>query len=594
MSSTFIHQSMIEIMGILHERIFRRWKLLTAAAAVAFVATAPVQVAWGFQATPTRHRRSNCCPRRCPRTVGSSSSSWALGSTAITDSRRARRCPIVAGNWKLNPATLAEASNLLKLLHADFYNHRTRSSGTADPATLVEVVVFPPFPFLSEALHRLEGSGIKVGAQNIALYSDGAYTGEVSARQVRSMGVDYVLLGHSERRAVFGESDATINRKVHLALTEPGLAVILCVGETEDEYESDLLRSVCDVQVRKGLRGVSAGDVADRIVIAYEPVWAIGTGRVATPQQAQQAHAAIRKTVEDVYGAGVAGHIRIQYGGSVKADNVQDLMAMSDVDGALVGGASLTADSFTRIVDGAVSRPLFSPPRYRELTATEVLPTRNVLGESPVWSVRDQALYWISAPEEEVWTWNLRDPAYRRLVGTTLGCVGLLSDGSMNCNGSIVLAGERAFLKIAMAPGSGDYATGPTILCERPEQGDTTRPNDGRVDRQGRLVFGSYNNYHRTSVGDCNVCGLYRLDANCDLESLLPDDSFKYRVSNCICFPASGNTMFFCDTPTRKLYAFDYPYQKGGKLSKRREIWTMPSDWPGGPDGAQVGTLLIR
>lgn len=497
----------------------------------------------------------------------------------------AGRRPLVAGNWKLNPQTIGEASNLLKLLHADFVNHRNASTGGSGEG--VEVVVFPPFPFLAEALRALEGSGVKVGAQNIGLQKRGAFTGEVSASQLRSMGIDFVMLGHSERRALYGESDADINAKVHLCLQESGLSVILCVGETEEEFENELLQSVCDLQVRKGLRCVAAADVLERISIAYEPVWAIGTGKVATPEQAQKAHVVIRKTLFEIYGYAVASQVRIQYGGSVKPDNVDDLMVMPDVDGALVGGASLSSESFTRIVDGAANNNrLVSRPS--ELTAKEAVPTKNVLGESPVWSTRDQALYWISAPEEEVWTWNLKDPAYRRLTGSTLGCVAILADAT--ATGSVVVAGERAFLRMTMSADSGDYATGPTILCERPEQSDVTRPNDGRVDRQGRFVFGMYNNYHRASVGETNICGIYRLDENCVVESLLPDDTLKYRVSNCICFPGSGDTMYFCDTPTRKIYSFDYPKEKGGKLGNRRLIWTMPSNLPGGPDGAQVGT----
>jgi triosephosphate isomerase (TIM) len=462
----------------------------------------------------------------------------------------------------------------------------------------VEVVVFPPFPFVHNALQLLEGSGIKVGVQNVGLHTSGAYTGEVSVQQVRSMGIDYVLLGHSERRELFDETDGQINQKIQLCLKEPGLSIILCVGETAEEYKSELLSSVCNVQVRKGLRDVAAIDVMERISIAYEPVWAIGTGEVATPEQAQVAHAVIRQTLTDMYGLEVADHVRIQYGGSVKPDNVADLMRMPDVDGALVGGASLSSDSFTRIVDGAnVSTQSWSY-RPREFTAREAVRTKNVLGESAVWSIRDQALYWISAPEQEVWTWNLKDPAYRRLVGTDLGCVAILNDESSAASktGSIVVAGERAFLRLTMSADSNDYSIGSKILCDRPEQTDVTRPNDGRVDRQGRLVFGMYNNYHRAPVGGsdgANICGLYRLNEKCQIESLFPDDGAlpKYRVSNCICFsPGRGDTMYFCDTPTRKIYSFDYPHSAGDKLTNRRLIWTMPSNLPGGPDGAQVGT----
>ena len=177
------------------------------------------------------------------------------------------RRPIMAGNWKLNPKTYAEASKLLKLLAGDFMNHRNTHNAASVPP---EVVVFPPFPYLSTALDVLEGSGIQVGAQNVGTQQEGAYTGEVAASMVRSLGCNYVLLGHSERRAIYKESDSVINQKVHTCLKEPNLKVILCVGETEEEYESNLLNSVVDMQIKKGLMGVSADDLS-RIVIAYEP-----------------------------------------------------------------------------------------------------------------------------------------------------------------------------------------------------------------------------------------------------------------------------------------------------------------------------------
>ena len=485
------------------------------------------------------------------------------------------RPPIVAGNWKLNPATTQEASNLLRLLASNFINHRSSVDKTGTP----EVVVFPPYPYLSIAVAELEGTGIKVGAQNVGLQTEGAFTGEVAPSMVRSLGCDYIMLGHSERRSLFGESDEKINAKVILSLEQPGLGVIVCVGETEEEYENDLLTSVVDLQIKKALMGVKLEDM-DRIVIAYEPVWAIGTGKVATPEQAQTAHLAVRRTLSNIYGQGVAQSVRIQYGGSVTPESIESLMAMPDVDGALVGGASLTADSFSRIVDGA-HPPAFMPTRPRELTALEVVACKNVLGESPVWSARDQALYWISAPEEEVWTWNLRDAPYRRLYGTTIGCIAL-GEGAA---GSLIIGGERAFLSTRMAPGMTDFASGPEILCERPEQTQTTRPNDGRVDREGRLVFGMYNNYHRagSSEGENNA-GLYRLNANLEMENIL---DYRYRVSNCLSFSPDGRTVYFCDTPTRKVYAFDYPVGDG-PVSNRRLVWTMPSNLPGGPDGAQT------
>ena len=179
--------------------------------------------------------------------------------------------------------------------------------------------------------------------------------------------------------------------------------------------------------------------------------------------------------------------------------------------------------------------------------------TKNVLGESPIWSRKDQTLYWISTPEEEVWAWNLKDAPYRRLFDTTIGCVAL-NDGPP---GSILIAGEKAFFTTTMSETMLDFGSGPNILCERPEQNQTTRPNDGRVDRQGRLVFGMYNNYHRSGCSEGeNNAGLYRLGADLNMEQIL---DYKYRVSNCICFPADGRTIYFCDTPTRKVYAFDYP-----------------------------------
>jgi len=197
-----------------------------------------------------------------------------------------RRTPIIAGNWKLNPATLPEAINLLKLLASNFEYHR---SETAVDDSTPEVVIFPPMPFLSVAISELEGTGIKVGAQNVGLETKGAFTGETAASMVRSLGCDYVMLGHSERRSLYEETDSDINEKVHLCMDQPNLNVILCVGETEEEYENGLLGSVVDLQIKKGLMNLKPEDL-DRITIAYEPVWAIGTGKVATPDQAQIAH----------------------------------------------------------------------------------------------------------------------------------------------------------------------------------------------------------------------------------------------------------------------------------------------------------------
>eukprot|EP00594_Rhizosolenia_setigera_P020102 CAMPEP_0178956666 /NCGR_PEP_ID=MMETSP0789-20121207/10418_1 /TAXON_ID=3005 /ORGANISM="Rhizosolenia setigera, Strain CCMP 1694" /LENGTH=231 /DNA_ID=CAMNT_0020638695 /DNA_START=345 /DNA_END=1040 /DNA_ORIENTATION=+ len=205
----------------------------------------------------------------------------------------------------------------------------------------------------------LQGTGIQVGSQNIGLETKGAFTGEVSASMVRSIGCDYVLLGHSERRTLFGESNEQINKKVHLALEQPNLGVMLCIGETLEEYEDDLLESVVTLQVKKGLQNVSVQDL-DRIIIAYEPVWAIGTGKVATPAQAQKAHVVTRNVISGMYGDYAGNSMRILYGGSVTPDSIADLMSMEDVDGALVGGASLNADSFTKIVGGGSGSSSFS------------------------------------------------------------------------------------------------------------------------------------------------------------------------------------------------------------------------------------------
>lgn len=276
------------------------------------------------------------------------------------------RNPIVAGNWKLNPSTRNEAIDLLNGLKA---------GGNHD----AEVVVFPPLPYLSDALNILEGTGIKVGAQNAGSATSGAFTGETAPSMLASAGCSYVLLGHSERRSLFGENDISINDRVKACLNEPTLDVILCVGETLAEYESGLLKSVVDTQLKKGLADVSVEEIlAGRVVVAYEPVWAIGTGLVATPEQAQAAHLAVRETLASMYpnNLDVASNMRIQYGGSVSPESVSDLMAMPDVDGALVGGASLNAESFTQIIRGSGSGPVAGviPPSPLVLSAPVIEP----------------------------------------------------------------------------------------------------------------------------------------------------------------------------------------------------------------------------
>uniref|UniRef100_A0A7R9YB15 Triosephosphate isomerase n=1 Tax=Pinguiococcus pyrenoidosus TaxID=172671 RepID=A0A7R9YB15_9STRA len=256
----------------------------------------------------------------------------------------AQRQPFIAGNWKLNPVSVTEAESLLSLLAAN-----QRALETAAKGSIPEVCVFPPLPFIPTAIQHLAGTSIKVGAQDISLETAGAFTGEVSAPMVRSLGCDYVLVGHSERRTLFGETDETIAEKIGLAL-EAGLKVVLCVGETEQEYDNDLLRPVVILQVKKALKAVSQENMAN-IVIAYEPVWAIGTGKVATPEQAQTAHDVIRATLQGMFNDEIAQSTRIQYGGSVSPESVDNLMAQPDIDGALVGGASLVAEKFSRIIE---------------------------------------------------------------------------------------------------------------------------------------------------------------------------------------------------------------------------------------------------
>ncbi len=241
----------------------------------------------------------------------------------------------IAGNWKMNMSP-SEGAAFAKAL----------AEAVKDAS--VRVVVAPPFVTISSVVSAVKGSVIEVGAQNMSDQLSGAYTGEVSAPMLKESGVSIVILGHSERRALYGETDAFINRKVKLAL-EQDLDVILCVGETLEEREAGKLEEVLKRQVVEGLRDISAQSMA-RIIVAYEPVWAIGTGKTATPDDANSAHAFIRSEIEKLYGKSVAESLIIQYGGSVKPSNVKDLMAMEHIDGALVGGASLSVEQFAPIV----------------------------------------------------------------------------------------------------------------------------------------------------------------------------------------------------------------------------------------------------
>jgi triosephosphate isomerase len=212
----------------------------------------------------------------------------------------------------------------------------------------VQVMIAPPFTALAPVAEVLAGSNVELGAQNLHWEAEGAFTGEISAAMLRSTGCGFVIIGHSERRQYFGETDQTVNRRIAAAL-DADLVPVFCVGETEKEREADQTFSVLDKQIHKGLEGFSSGEL-ETLVIAYEPVWAIGTGKTATKEQAQEAHRYIREQVEKLSGADLAKAMLILYGGSVKPDNVGGLMGMPDLDGALVGGASLDAETFSRIV----------------------------------------------------------------------------------------------------------------------------------------------------------------------------------------------------------------------------------------------------
>ena len=247
---------------------------------------------------------------------------------------------IIAANWKMN-MTQAES--------AQFMESFLRDVGEIND---VEVVIIPPYtaiPKVSEALGRAHN--IKLGAQNMYWEKSGAFTGEISALLLRDLLVHYVVLGHSERRMLFGETDEIVNRKVHAA-HEGKLRPIVCVGETLDQRDKGDVETILSMQLRGSLAGLTPKQLQES-VIAYEPVWAIGTGRNATPQQAQEAHAFIRRTLSEMADDGTAERVRIQYGGSVKPENAHELMNQPDIDGALVGGASLDPRSFAQIVKAA-------------------------------------------------------------------------------------------------------------------------------------------------------------------------------------------------------------------------------------------------
>ncbi|HHT9112358.1 MAG: triose-phosphate isomerase [Planctomycetes bacterium] len=250
-----------------------------------------------------------------------------------------RKKPFIVGNWKMN-LTLAEGVEFAKSLRKSLQNKNEIISG-----------ICPPFTFLKDISRVLEGSSICVGAQNIHSEKNGAYTGEISALMVKDTGCTHVLLGHSERRHLFGEIDSFINAKMKTALSID-LKPIFCIGETLNEREEGKTKYVVKNQLKNGLLGIARNHV-EELVIAYEPVWAIGTGKTASPEQANEVHSFIRGFLTDEYGKDVANSVYIQYGGSVKPENTKELIAQPEIDGLLVGGASIKLESFLKIIDAA-------------------------------------------------------------------------------------------------------------------------------------------------------------------------------------------------------------------------------------------------
>ncbi len=247
-----------------------------------------------------------------------------------------QRRPLIAGNWKMY-LTQAEAVSLALAV-----------AESSQACTDRDVMIAPAFTALAAVAQAVQGGKVMVGSQNIAWEKEGAFTGEISAPMLNDLGVTVAIIGHSERRHIFGEDNAMVNRRLHGALNG-AILPILCIGETLSEREAGKTFAVLEAQIRHGLAGVSGEQMA-QMVIAYEPVWAIGTGKTATNEQAQEAHAFVRQLLADIFEKDVAVSVRILYGGSVKPENVDDLMAQPDIDGALVGGAALKAESFDRII----------------------------------------------------------------------------------------------------------------------------------------------------------------------------------------------------------------------------------------------------
>jgi triosephosphate isomerase len=252
------------------------------------------------------------------------------------------RKKLIAGNWKMNKS-FSDAKVLI---------NEIKSAVTKDIAKMVDVVLCPPFISIPAAAELLESTGIFFGGQNIHYKDEGAFTGEISASMLKEIGCKYVILGHSERRQFFHETNHIINLKVIKAL-EKGLTPILCVGETLEQREQGIEVKIVDEQVTMCLKDINASEMAN-VVIAYEPVWAIGTGKTASPEQADDMHKEIRKSLENLYSATVAGTTRILYGGSMNDKNAAELLSKPNIDGGLIGGAALKSDSFLKIIEAGI------------------------------------------------------------------------------------------------------------------------------------------------------------------------------------------------------------------------------------------------
>jgi len=248
------------------------------------------------------------------------------------------RKPLIAGNWKMHKNSTKAVETAIRLVDLI-------PAGT----TQHDIMIAPPFTALSQVYEIIKSTCVSLGAQNLYWEKKGAFTGEISSEMLASTGCKYVIIGHSERRQYFGETDETVNKKINAAICAD-LIPILCVGESAQERESEKTFSVLDKQIKNGLDNCS-GDFLKTLVLAYEPVWAIGTGKTATTEQAQEVHQFLRSLIEKIFGNQLAKSIRILYGGSVKPDNIKNIMVMPDIDGVLVGGASLDSDTFYNIIN---------------------------------------------------------------------------------------------------------------------------------------------------------------------------------------------------------------------------------------------------